>query len=457
MTVFYPPKPKPRAKKPGPVGRLFASLDSSLAPLYARSYAMKMGEVHTPRRRLYFIVQPDLALRVLAESATRYPKSNLMGAMLEHLVGDGIFVSRGQTWARQRRMMDPAFEATRIRAIFPLMREAAEAMAERFGAGAVGEATRVDIEMTHVTADVIFRTIYSRAFTRAEAETIFDNFEKFQKLAWRHGVWTMVGVPPSWSISRRRAKRYAKVIRDLLHAPVRERLERIARGEATPERDLLQSFIEAVDPETGERFDECELVDQIGVMFLAGHETSASSLAWALYMVAMSPEVQARLHAEADAAFAEGPLVFETMRRLPFTRDVFREALRLYPPVSFLSRDATEPETMRGKHIKPGEILFVSPWLSGRSEHHWDNPDAFDPDRFARAETRASEQKAYFPFSRGPRVCMGASFAMQEAVIILATIMREWRVAAAAGHTPDPVARLTLRSRNGIRLDFVRR
>ena len=331
------------------------------------------------------------------------------------------------------------------------------AMAERFLEGAVGANSQADLEMTHVTADVIFRTIYSRPFTRDEAEIIFENFERFQHLAWQHGVWTLAGVPQSLSIGRLRAKRSAATIRELLHKPVRERLAAIERGEDVPERDMLASFIGAEDPETGKRFNERELVDQIGIMFLAGHETSASALAWALYLIAQCPDVQERMQAEADSAFADGPLEFAKMRLLPFTRDVFRETLRLYPPVAFIPRDATEEQEMRGKHILPGAILFVSPLLEHRHTEHWEDPDTFDPDRFSRAETKTSEQKAYFPFSRGPRVCLGAAFALQEAVIILATIMRDWTVRPVEGHVPEPVARLTLRSENGIRLNFERR
>lgn len=457
MTGLVPPKPAGNPKKLGPVARLVKSFHSSTAPLYANSYSMKLGEVRLPRRTMYFVNQPDLVQQILLGNVDRYPKSDLMATMLELLLGESIFVSNGDLWRQQRRMMDPAFEATRIKAIFPLMREAADAMAARFAKGAAGADTPIDLEMTHVTADVIFRTIYSRPFTREEAEIIFENFERFQHLAWQHGVWTLAGVPQWLSIGRLRARRSAAIIRELLHKPVRERLAAIERGEDIPDRDMLTSFIRAVDPETGKRFDERELVDQIGIMFLAGHETSASALAWALYLIAQCPDVQARMQAEADTVFADGPLEFGKMRSLSFTRDVFRETLRLYPPVAFIPRDATEAEEMRGKRIMPGAILFVSPLLEHRHTEHWDDPDVFDPDRFSRTATKTSEQQAYLPFSKGPRVCLGAAFALQEAVIILATIMRDWTVSPVDGHVPQPVARLTLRSENGIRLNLERR
>ena len=457
MTGIVPPKPAARPRKLNPVARFFRSFDSSIAPLYAKSYSMKLGEVRLPRRTMYFLNQPNLVKQVLLGDVDRYPKSDIMAAMLELLLGESIFISNGELWRQQRRMMNPAFEATRIKAIFPLMQQAVDAMAARFDEGAAGPDTAIDLEMTHVTADVIFRTIYSRPFTRDEAEVIFENFEKFQQLAWLHGVWKLAGAPDWLSIGRHRAKRYAATIRELLHKPVRDRLAAMADGGIVHENDMLASFIAAEDPETGKRFSERELVDQIGIMFLAGHETSASALAWALYLIALAPDVQRRLQEEADSAFADGPLSFEKMRRLPFTRDVFREALRLYPPVAFVPRDATEKEEMRGKHIVPGAILFVSPWLLHRHTDHWDDPDVFDPDRFSRAETRASEQKAYLPFSKGPRVCLGAAFALQEAVLTLATIMRDWTVSPVEGHVPKPIARLTLRSENGIRLDMRRR
>lgn len=457
MTGFVPPKPVPHEKKLNPLRRFFVTMHNSLDSLYARSYRMKLGDVRMVGRTMYFVNQPDLVSRVLLGDVERYPKSDLMATMLELLLGQSIFVSNGELWKQQRRMMDPAFDITRIKAIFPLMRESADAMAARLLEGGGGPDTAIDLEMTHVTADVIFRTIYSRPFAREEAEIIFENFERFQRLAYLHGIWSLAGVPDWLSIGKARARRYARTIRELLHAPVRTRLAKMEAGDLVPDNDLLSSFIAAKDPDTGKTFTEEELVDQIGIMFLAGHETSASALAWALYLIANDPDVQARLHEEADAVFDDGPLIFAKMKRLGFTRDVFREALRLYPPVAFVPRDATHEEAMRDKTIAAGSILSISPWLLHRHEQYWDDPDVFDPDRYKRRETKESERKAYLPFSKGPRVCLGASFALQEAVIILATLMRDWRFTPVEGHVPEPTARLTLRSDNGIRLHMERR
>jgi len=263
---------------------------------------------------------------------------------------------------------------------------------------------------------------------------------------------------PNWlSPGRFFAARHARVIRGLLDRSVQDRLDEQASGKTIERKDILASLLEAQDPVTGEKFSRKDLVDQISVLFLAGHETSASVLAWALYLIAMRPDIQDRLHAESVAAFGDRAPAFSDMRRLRLARDVFRETLRLYPPVSFMSRDATERTEMRDKVIESGEMIFVSPWLIQRHTTLWDRPDVFDPDRFSDPASKESQRAAYIPFSAGPRVCLGASFAMQEGILILAYLTRHFRFEPVKGHTPKPIARLTLRSENGVRLRVFRR
>ena len=190
---------------------------------------------------------------------------------------------------------------------------------------------------------------------------------------------------------------------------------------------------------------------------MAGHETSASALAWALYLIAKRPDIQERMHREAVAAFADRQPEYSDLRRLKLARDVFRETLRLYPTLPLLGRDATRTEKIRKRTVKRGSLIFISPWLIQRHQKLWDRPDEFDPDRFSRPETKESVRCAYIPFSTGPRVCLGASFAMQEGVLILAYLVRHFEFKPAEGHTPEPLARLTLRAENGIRLHVHRR
>jgi cytochrome P450 len=451
------PMPEIRAERPSPLVRVVKGRHSALDVLFERSYSMKMGEFKGARRKFYFLNQPDIVSRILDSDPNLYPKSDLMGTILHQILGNGIFVSNGATWKRQRRMMNPAFELARISEVFSLMMDAANAMKERLDAVADGREVAMDFEMTHVTADIIFRTIFSEPMTRGDAETIFDAFNHYQELAYIHGVWHMAGLPQSLSIPRLRAIRHARNIKGPLSRMVRKRLDLLATHPDNPPKDILASLIAARDGD-GSAFTEKELTDQIAVMFLAGHETSASALSWALYLLSQDQEIYGRMQAEADKAFTqEGGLQPRHFRFLKLTRDAFRETLRLYPPVAFVPRDVTVTETIRDKVVKKGSAIFISPWLLHRHRLYWKNPDVFDPDRFSREDERDSIRQAYLPFSQGPRVCLGASFAMQESAIILSLIARHFDLAPVEGHVPRPIARLTLRSENGIRLRLTRR
>lgn len=457
MERIVGPMPVIRKTRPSPLTRIAKGRHSSLDVLFERSYSMKMGEFRGVRRRFYFLTQPDIVNRILSEDVDRYPKSDLMGTILYQILGNGVFVSNGEVWKRQRRLMDPAFAFARISEVFPLMMQAAEAMKERLDAVADGREVAIDFEMTHVTADIIFRTIFSEPIPPEEAESIFDAFNHYQELAYIHGVWNMAGLPQALSIPRLRAIRHARNIRGPLARMVRKRFELLETNPAEKPMDILQSLIEARDTD-GSGFTEKELIDQIAVMFLAGHETSASALSWALYLIAKDRDVQERMHAETKAAFLEdGNFRPQQFKYLKLTRDVFRETLRLYPPVSFVPRDITVPERMRDKQLKKGSAIFISLWLMHRHREIWKNPDTFDPDRFSREDEKEAIRSAYMPFSQGPRVCLGASFALQEAAIILSMIARNYEILPVEGHVPRPVARLTLRSENGIRLRLRKR
>jgi len=457
MTDYVPPKPPPQRRKLSPLDHIRKSRRCSLSSLYEKSYSMRMGQIWTPLRNLYFVNQPDLVDRVLTKEAEHFPKSKHMGTMLSLLLGDGIFVSNGEVWRRQRRMMDPAFNQARIQDVFPLMRDATEAMGERLRRHPDGDVLAIDEETTHVTADIIFRTIFSRELKRQEADRIFRAFGHFQELAYSQGLWALAGLPKFLSAGRLLAGRHARTIRGLLERDVQQRLEELASHDPPQRKDILASLLDAVDSVTGDKFTRKELVDQIAVMFLAGHETSASALAWALYLIAMRSDIQERMHTEAVAVLGDRLPEFGDIKRLKLARDVFREALRLYPPVAYIGREAMHLERMRDKVVKRGSVIFISPWLIHRHRRLWDRPDEFDPDRFSDPASKESIRSAYIPFSAGPRVCLGASFAMQEAVLILSSLVRRFRFAPVEAHTPKPIARLTLRSENGIRLRIFKR
>lgn len=464
MTYFCPAYPQPRKSRLSRFLMFFSARRSWIDGLYERSYGMQMGEVHLPGMDLYMVNEPALVKRVLSEQAADFPKDELLGDALRPLLGDSIFTTNGQTWARQRAMMEPAFAQARIHVAFPLMQAATQAMLDRLDGLPDGSEHDVEIEMTHVTADIIFRTIFSVPMEGPDAHQVFDAFARFQALAPRlilPSVYGLRWLAMPWDTWR--SRKAAAEIRSLLEGLIRPRFEAHRAGCEAQKTDILQAFLNACDA-TGNPFTFDELVDQVAMLFLAGHETSASALTWALYLVAQSPEVQKRMHAEilqADAeAAAESAQPFldaSRLKGLRLTWNVFRETLRLFPPVGFITRQSAQACPMRDKQVEKGASVVISPWLIQRHRKLWLDPDAFNPDRYENDQSRESLKNAYLPFGMGPRVCMGAAFALQEAALILSSLLRSYRLEAVAGHVPQPVGRLTIRSANGVRLTLHRR
>jgi cytochrome P450 len=254
--------PVVRKKRPSPIMRLIQGRRSALDVLFERSYSMKMGEFSGLSRKYYFLAQPDIAQRILDADPSLYPKSDLMGTFLSQILGDGIFVSNGASWKRQRAMINPAFQVARIAEVFPQMLAAAVDMRDRLIEKVHVPQVAVDVEMTHVTADIIFRTIFSESLPRAEAESVYEAFNRYQELAYVHGVWSMAGLPQALSMARLRARPYARAIRSPLEALVRKRLEILKDSAGSAPTDILTSLISARDQE-GKPFNQRELVDQV--------------------------------------------------------------------------------------------------------------------------------------------------------------------------------------------------
>ncbi|MDQ8157411.1 MAG: cytochrome P450, partial [Gemmatimonadota bacterium] len=224
---------------------------------------------------------------------------------------------------------------------------------------------------------------------------------------------------------------------------------RFAPG-ALPADDICAAAIAAVDPETGAPFTREELIDELGVFFLAGHETSASALTWVFFLLAQRPEVVARIRAEVDAAVGDGPITIEHAKRFPYIKAVFKETMRLYPPITFLPRVAAEETTLGGRRVRRGTMVLVAPWTIHRHRALWTDPELFDPDRFLDGREETIVPGAYVPFGLGPRVCVGAAFATLEAALFIARLTRRFDFDAVEPATVRPVARLTTRPRREI-------
>lgn len=468
--LFCPAYPAPNDGKLPAWLLFFRARHSWLHGLYARSYRMKMGEVHLFGQHVYMVNEPAWVRHVLVDERANYPKHRLLDEALRPLLGASLITTDGALWERQRRMMNPAFEQARLTVAFPLMLQAAQALIGRLDRLSDGAGHDLDIDMTHVTGDIIFRTILSEPMEGEQARRIFSAFAEFQQLAPRlslpliYGLgWLRPVLVPFWQV--RRSRRAAAEIRGLLSELIRPRFERQrerpaagrAPGAVDAPRDILESMLEAVDEASGAPMSFDEVLDQVAVLFLAGHETSASALAWALHLLANAPSVQARVQAEVDCVLGGRPPQAADLRELPLVRQVFRETLRLFPPVGFLTREAIAADRMRDKAIPPGAAVVISPWLIHRHRELWSHPDAFDPDRFDDAAGRESARSAYLPFGSGPRACIGAAFALQEATLVLAMLAQRYRFEPVPGQSPAPVGRITIRSATGVRLRIFKR
>ena len=446
-----PPKPPARPDKVSlwRYVRLFRKDILSAQP--ARLYRAWMAEFRTPFFRSFLLNQPDLVKTVLKYRPDDFPKSDRISEGLKPLLGNSVFLTNGEVWKRQRRIIDPAFEGGRLKETFPAMRAAAEAAAARLK----GQEGEVEIEAvtSHVAADVIFRTLFSIPIEHEVAAEVFSRFRDYQRSQPILNLAAFVPVP-RWMprFFRKGTRENATRIRALITQLTDERAAEIAAG--TAPQDLATKIMTNADPETGARFSTEEMVDQVAIFFLAGHETSASALAWTLYLMAIYPEWQERVAEEAAALEDDS---FAAVSRLRISRDVFREALRLYPPVPMMVREATCPERFRDREVPKGSQLVLSPWHLHRHERLWDNPDGFDPERWQTENGKKCQREAYMPFSAGPRVCTGAGFAMVEGPLILSMLLRHFRVAPVAGKEPVPVAHLTVRAKNGIWLRLERR
>ncbi|MSU91452.1 cytochrome P450 [Rhodobacteraceae bacterium 2CG4] len=417
-------------------------LRSDFSHFPAAAYTTRVYRIPVRGRTLLMPSGPAQVREVLVSEHDNYPKSRVMQRILGPLIGNSMFVTNGDVWRRQRRMIDPTLELSRLKAFLPLMQGAVDDMVARMGQG--GEMD-LDQETMRVAADILCRCVFSEQVQPGMVDELAETFRRYQALVPAFLALEGLG-QPRWVLPLRqlRARRAGNRIRGRMAALIRQRLDSGARPE-----DLLTGLIEARDPQTGHRFTETELVDEVVFFFLAGHETSASALSWSLYLLANDPQAQERARAEVLRELGPAQADFSGLRRLRFTRDVFREALRLYPPVTAYIRDALGTARLAKRDVRAGDLVSVTPWFVHRSPRNWSHPDLFDPDRFQTEAGRASMREAYVPFNTGPRVCSGAAFATQESLLVLAAVLGRYRLHPVPGRAPQPAAWLTQRSRNG--------
>jgi cytochrome P450 len=453
-TLWRPPAPVPLPPVRSLVRAAFAGERDLLSLVPREAYTELVFPLAGSRRGIVYVNDPALVARIFAEP-DRFPKNDLFVDAVEPLVGDSIFTSSGATWRRQRGMIDPAFGHMRINRAWPQMVAAMddhEAWLDRHVAD--GTTFTLDGAMASVTADVICRTIFSQTLNAGTAHRVFARFDEFERNVATVNLKQLLLAKP-WARGTQPAKvleacRAIRAELDALIAP------RMAPGAPVID-DIVGATIAARDAATGAAFTKEELIDQLGVFFLAGHETTASALTWAVFMMSQRPAIVARMRAEVAAVAGDGPVELEHAKRFTFVRNVLRETMRLYPPITFLPRVAAEACELAGRRLRRGTMIMIAPWTIHRHERIWANADRFDPDRWHPEREAQLPAGAYLPFGLGPRVCVGAAFATLEATMILARLVRRYDVEALDPASVRPTARLTTRPAAPIRCRVRRR
>jgi cytochrome P450 len=398
-------------------------------------------------KRWHMVMDPDSIGRMLKDNLDNYPKSDVTKNILEPAIGDSLFIAEGSHWRWQRRAAAPVFSHRNVQNLAPIMSLAAERSADRIRTS-VGRAADMLEEMVATTFDVISDVTFS-GDDMFDSQAVHQAIDKYIESTARVSLLDIIGAPtwiprPGRLISSN-AMREMRTVAD-------QAIDRRRTGEGRDIPDLLDLLLEGEDPKTKRQMTTSELRDNLLTFIVAGHETTALTLAWSLYLLGFNTDVQESARQEAQSVLNDRTATAADVPNLPYIRQIIDEALRLYPPAALLSRTAQRADSLCGRDIYPGDTVIIPIYALHRNHLLWEDPDQFDPDRFR--DPKQIDRYAYLPFGDGPRICIGASFAIQEAVIILSTLLTQFRFKAIAGRTPKPVLILTLRPEGGVWLEI---
>jgi cytochrome P450 len=402
------------------------------------------------RTSLFIINHPPSIQRVMATNGKNYVKSPMNTQALKPLLGDGLFVSEGELWTRQRRVMAPSTHSNRLAGYAQTVLEEGQTAIAAWQQ--LPPETDLDTTETFtlLTAEIISRIMFGFRLGDERVRQLFEAFKDYQASHGRAHVLELFSVPtsfPRWSMRRgkKAIERFDEVLLEILEYGKNSRDE-------VPE-NLLDMLLNYRD-EHGQPMAQNLVRDEMASIFLAGHETTAITLSWAFYLLERNPECEKRLHQELDEVLKGAPPTFEDVPKLVYARAVIDETLRLYPPVHVFSRQALADDEIMGKKVPAKSIMVISSWLLHRHELLWDKPNAFRPDRFMPGASGKIHPFAYIPFGAGSRVCLGKHLGIMEAVLLLAMTAQKFRLRLRTGHPVEPLGRMTLRALNGIPMRF---
>lgn len=445
--AYAPVKVAPGADNPGLVGFMRAVISNPVSAVPPSAYREPITLLPVGGATLAYVCDPDLLEEILVRRVGDFPKSEVDERILRPAFGDSLLTAHGETWRWKRRLAAPYFTPAALARLVPDMVAPFQALAESWRAGDPEAARDVNEAMTLATFDVISRALFS---TQDEVDFTVISKAISDYLAPISWVVALASLKiPAWAPhpGRGQIRRATRSMRRLVGDLVAAR-----RQSGGGEDDICADLMRARDPETGRPLDDVDLVDMLLTLVAAGHETSANALTWALMCLAEQPALQEELAAEVGRVVGDRPVEAGDIAALGMVEAFLDETMRLLPPVPLMGRRAAHADTLGGHALKAGTLLFIPIYAIHRHERLWPDPDRFDLSRFQGDARKAIPRTAYMPFGAGPRVCVGATFAMMEMVAGLATLLQSCRFATVAGAACEPIHRVTLRPKGGLPL-----
>jgi cytochrome P450 len=445
--AYIPPAPKPQPRPLGPFALIRTLKRNPLECWATQHFEQPIVSGGLPIGHVLLVHEPRSIRHVLLDNAANYRKDYLQRRVLSAGLSEGLLSAEGEQWRVQRKVLAPIFARKKVLGFGSAMTGAADDLIRRWGRLGDGATIEVGAEMAKVTLDVLERTIFSDGFgsdaevVRLAMATYFNTIGKISPL-------DVLGVPDFVPrFSRVRIRSTLNFFESEVEKVISARRRILASRPDDAPNDLLTHLLQAFDSET-EGITEGELRSNILTFVAAGHETTANTLSWAMFLLSQSREWRQRVEQEVDRELTEGATALSD--RLVETRAVIEESIRLYPPIAAISRVALDDDDLDGERVRRGSLIVVSPYVLHRHRLLWHRPNVFDPRRFLGIDRSTIDRFAYLPFGVGPRKCIGSTFALQEATLVLATIVKNFSFELSPGHAVWPTLRVTLRPANGL-------
>ncbi|AZO17166.1 cytochrome P450 [Mesorhizobium sp. M2A.F.Ca.ET.043.05.1.1] len=448
---FVPPAPKPRTEPPSTLEMMRIVYRNPLELWGEHTYNEPWVSASGVGGHLIVANDPGLIRHVLIDNAKNYKMATVRQLILRPILRDGLLTAEGEVWKRSRKAMAPVFTPRHIFGFADPMLKRTLEFVTRYEAGGM---TDVAHDMTLLTYDILAETLFSGEIA-GEAGSFAKEIDRLFETMGRVDPLDLLRAP-EWlpRLTRIRGRKTMAYFRNIVAGTVKMREERMKRDPGGVPQDFLTLLLRAEGPDGLTR---AEVEDNIITFIGAGHETTARALGWTIYCLAEAPWERDKVEQEIDAVLAREPDPTKWLDAMPLTRAAFEEALRLYPPAPSINREPIEPETWNGLYIPKYAAVLVMPWVVHRHRKLWDRPNAFMPERFHPENRDRIDRFQYLPFGAGPRVCIGASFAMQEAIIALAILLSRFRFDATPETRPWPVQKLTTQPQGGLPMQVSRR